>query len=297
MITAVGVGMRGLTRWVKTHWILASLLLSVLFALVVFTSGTGGVGAGVAATIWVACATFLYALNRSQAADEKEQRDKQDAYEKEQRDRQAAHEKELRDMQAAYEQRLLENAGDVCDCLRELANQFDGLISVLQTTAPQDWDKKERADFSQRFVDFANQKRLIPRLRHSLAVLRTYRDTMDGERGNALEELITVGDSALGVVENRAHPYDGGNWEDFDMYLGTWSDLNDILQLLRKETDGIEQQKAVAADLSALAGELKRRAPGVYLAELAEAAYITLTTNLPQTWPGTSARLHSIPTE
>jgi hypothetical protein len=268
--------MRGLTLWLKTHWIFASILLGVLFVLVVLISGTGGVGAGVAATVWVACAGFFFNLNRSKAEDEKEQHAEQ-----------TAREKMAREEKASDEQKMLDNAKVVRDCVRELANQLDSLLSVLETTAPQDWGKRERSEFSQRFVAFAKEKRLIPRMEDALGVLRTYEGRIGPERGDALAKLIAVGNSAAEVVDTRDKVITA-RWLDFDLSLETWSELYVILELLRTKIKDVRKQRENAAKLSDLARNLKLRSPGVRVAEEAEVIYASLATGqpLPDTLPG-----------
>jgi hypothetical protein len=71
-------------------------------------------------------------------------------------------------------------------------------------------------------------------------------------------------------------------WLAFDLRLSSFEDLNNILDLLRKQEDGIGQQKGTAADLAALVSRLKIEAPGVRLAEQAERAYAKLNRLQPQ---------------
>jgi hypothetical protein len=162
--------MHYIKSWVMTHWLLDSFLLGVALALIVLLSGAGGVGAGIAATIWAGCIAVFYTISRSMLEDSRE----------------------LRNRRAAFEERLLRNGRAVRDCLRELADQFNTLVSVLETTAPLDWGSQERAQFSQRFADFVLTRGIITRLPDAIFELQRSRDKVEGEPARRYESSFQL---------------------------------------------------------------------------------------------------------
>lgn len=252
-------------QWIKAHWLMASIIAGSCLALIVVVTATGVAGAGVAVSAWAVLSGWLWNLNR---IDESQRR-------------------QLNDARNAHEREALANALIVRDCLRELSNQFLALVSILETTAPQDWSSAERADFSRRFVDFASRKEIITRLRHAVRWLKSNIDT-EADYFLSMMNIVGIGDSALGFTEEAAvydrntelaamynRTFYSRNWVDFDYYLMTWRELESILWILRQDDFSSHH-----AQLRMVVNELKEYAPLEQVVELAEQACAEIATSI-----------------